>query len=241
MMMRWDIDERTARAAAAFPLLQGVCAPSVQDQGCVTDTWTWNKRVVQPPTWKVGLLSSSPAQIMKQFQAERYTQALALVVSWGRLGRTARYIYADGSPPTIQHIEETLRVCVESIRKTQSVAESWEKLTDWAVCKLGWSAVMTSKTLHFLCRSLGFEQNPPVAVDGEWIRNHVWPAFRKRIPHDQLPGDWKDNTFDAYCRYMTAILTWADQKRWTTTQVEATLMDYFEDGGSAAEKCQTKN
>jgi hypothetical protein len=123
---------------------------------------------------------------------------------------------------TIEQINRTLRGCAESIKESESIEDSWVALTS----DLCWSAVMSSKTLHFLCRSLGFEQNPPVPIDSV-IRNKVWPAFRDPIPFAQRPEDWQGDSFDAYCRYMTAIATLANKKNWTTTQVETTLFDQF--------------
>lgn len=43
----------------------------------------------------------------------------------------------------------------------------------------------------------------------------------------QCPGNWKGNSFEAYSRYMTAILTWETQRNWTTTEMEATIFDQF--------------
>jgi hypothetical protein len=93
--------------------------------------------------------------------------------------------------------------------------------------QLAWSSVITSKTLHFLCRSLDFEQNPPVPIDGWCIRKKVWPDFCASIPIAQRPHDWAGDSFEAYCRYMTAILTWANQRNWTTTEIQVTNFDQY--------------
>jgi len=217
-MLNWRTDWQTVQAATAYSLPIKGDAPAPQFGGCLTSTQTWDDRVTQPATWKTGPLLSSPEEIIKQFREGRCTQALALVVSWGGMGRTSKFIYGERKPETIMRIERTLIDCAESIRESQSIADSWRMLTG-----SGWSAVITSKTLHFLCRSLGFAQNPPAAIDGGVIREKVWPAFCKSIPVGQRPADWQGNTFEAYCRYMTAILTWAAQRNWTTTQVEATI------------------
>jgi hypothetical protein len=118
-----------------------------------------------------------------------------------------------------------LEKCANSILASTSITPSWEILTGGTNGQLGWTAVMASKALHFLCRSLGFERNPPVAIDGERIRDHVWPAFRDCLPVLNRPSDWEGNTFEAYYRYMTAIRTWANHKGWSTTQVESTLFE----------------
>jgi len=228
--MRWPLDERTAQAADAYPLLKDATVPSPQFQGRNASKRIWDSRVVQPSTWGTGSILSSPEAIIDQFKGGHYTQGLALVVSWGLMWRQPASIYGDRQSKTIEHIERTLRECAEQISKSQSIADSWQMLTGLQDGGLRWSAVMASKTLHFLCRALGFQQDPPVPIDTAWIRKRVWPAFCSPIPFQQRPDNWEGNTFEAYCRYMTAIRTWAGQKQWTTTQVEATLMNVFEGG-----------
>lgn len=112
-----------------------------------------------------------------------------------------------------------------SIRESLSIEDSWGMLTGRKPGQLGWSSVMASKTLTFLCRSLGFEQNPPVPIDRERIRKNVWPIWRNSVPFTLRPLDWEADSLEAYGRYMTAILTWGEQKHWTTAQIEATLIN----------------
>ena len=223
-VLHWNLDEPTKKAAMDHPLLQAYNRPAVQFAGCSTHTVTWNDRVVQPSSWGNQPLISSPNEIMNQFRNRRYTQGLALVVSWGGMGRTSQYIYADRRTEMIQKIETRISDCANSISESRSVANSWLMLTGIADGQLGWSEVMASKMLHFLSRSLRFEQNPPVALDGGRIRNRIWPMFWKSLPLNQRPGDWEGRSFDAYSRYMTAVSTWAGQKGWTTTETEATLV-----------------
>jgi hypothetical protein len=227
-MLVWTMDERTAKAAAAYPFPIERNTPAAQFGGCLTSAQTWNDRVVQPTTWKSGSLKSSPDQIIKQFQSGRYTQALALVVSWGGMGRTSQYIYGVPNPEAIEHIERTLRECARSIEESRSIAGSWGILTGRKHGQLGWSSVMASKTLTFLCRSLGFEQNPPVPIDRERIRKNAWPIWRDSLPFSQRPVDWEGDSFEAYGRYMTTVLTWAAQKHWTTAQIEATIVNIID-------------
>jgi hypothetical protein len=233
MSMKWEIDKRTERAAREYPPkdFDKFDRPATQFMGFQTSTQAWNRRVVQPATWKAGPLRSGPREIIRQFRDRRYTQALALVVSWGGMARTSKYIYGDGTPETIGHIEQTLLNCAESIKTSRSIEDSWKALTGGKGGQLGWSAVMTSKALHFLCRSLDFEQNPPAVIDGKRIRESIWPGFLDSIPFAQRPGDWEGDTFEAYCRYMTAILTWADQMHWTTTQMENALTNLADGAG----------
>jgi hypothetical protein len=112
----------------------------------------------------------------------------------------------------IEDIGGALRLCAQSIRESESIASSWEVLRR----QLGWTSVMISKTLHFLCLSLDFNQDPPVPIDGDAVRKKVWPAFRDSVPVGERPGNWKGDEFEAYSRYMTAILAWAQIQQWGT-------------------------
>jgi hypothetical protein len=134
---------------------------------------------------------------------------------WRRAGNIYRH--------PLQKIHNTLKRCAQSIHETQSIEQSWRWLTN----DLDWSAVITSKTLHFMCRAHGFVQDPPVAIDNMVILNRVWPAFKQGIPLGQRPPSWRGNKFNAYSRYMTAILEWAKMRGWSTTEVETTLFDEY--------------
>jgi hypothetical protein len=222
-LIQWRLDPQTEQAARDYPIVIQANLPKPQFEGYDTNAKTWNDRVTQPAEWPTDQLKSCPNQIITFLKSERYTQGLAMVVSWGGMGRRSKDIYGQPRGEKIKKIEQTLRECAERIQLSQSIAEPWMVLTG----QLGWSAVLTSKTLHFLCRSLGFEQNPPVAIDNACIREKVWPAFRDGIPDAQRPGNWEGNTFEAYCRYMTAIITWSKLRDWTTTQMEATIFFEF--------------
>jgi hypothetical protein len=83
---------------------------------------------------------------------------------------------------------------------------------------------MASKALHFLSRALfPHDRHPPVPIDGAIIRKRVWWCFRHGIPPQRRPQDWDADDLEAYHRYMTAILTWAEARNWTTTELEATI------------------
>lgn len=224
MVLQWNLDEQTKKAAMACPLLSAYQHPVAQFAGCSTHTATWANRVVQPSSWGTRPIVSSPSEIMTQFRNRCYTQGLALVVSWGGMGRTSQYIYGDQGIETIRKIESRLIDCAESISESCSISNSWQTLTGIGDGQLAWSEVMTSKTLHFLGRSLGFEQNAPVALDGGRIRKRIWPLFSGSLALNKRPNDWEGRSFQAYSRYMTAVLTWAQQKGWTTSQTEATLV-----------------
>ena len=142
------------------------------------------------------------------------------------MGRTQNVVWKDHEPAGVDAI---LRSCVINIRESKSIADAWQILTGRGARELGWSDVMTSKTLHFMCRSLGFERNPAVPIDGQVMVKVVWPAFRASSPRGLRPELWRANGygFAAYNRYMTAIRTWADQREWSTTEVETTIYDAF--------------
>jgi hypothetical protein len=93
-------------------------------------------------------LPSSPSQITDFFQKELYTQAVAMVVSWGGMGRRSKDIYKQRSQGDIQRIDNGIRFSVGSIRNSGSIADAWTVLTGKGECELVWSAVMASKTLH---------------------------------------------------------------------------------------------
>jgi len=222
--MHWPVDAQTRLAAQNFPLPIQAQQPAPQDVGRGFDPTRWMRHlrpgVDQFPPSPAGGYRADPESIIAEFQAAHYLQGLALTVSWGTMARTKQHVYGQHQ---LQHIHDTLSQCAESITETQSIQQSWDML----VMGLGWTSVMTSKALHFLCRALGHNNDPPVPIDGEVIRNKVWPAFKNRINQGLRPRNWDGNSFDAYCRYMTAILEWARARNWTTTQMESTIWDEY--------------
>ncbi len=223
MLLQWKTDARTAQAASRYPFPIKRDSPAPQFHGCNTDTLTWRNRITQPTSWKSTNLLSSPSNIIAEFKNQRYTQGVALVVSWGGMGRTVQYIYGDSSVERIRLIEDVLKQCAADIQSSQSIESSWELLTGYGKGRLQWSTVMSSKTLHFLGRALGFQQNPPVPLDGGRMRNTIWPKWMEIVPYGQRPENWEGSSFTAYCRFMTAVITWANQRNWTTTELESTL------------------
>jgi hypothetical protein len=222
--MNWQIDNQTQQAATNNPLPIRAMAPTPQFAGRHFNPPKWNNRVMQPANWPQGFLVSSPQTIINEFQNQRYLQGLALVVSWGTMWRRPAAIW--GQRP-LYTIHMAMQNCAQSIQNAQSIDHAWSILTGNQQGQLGWSSVITSKTLHFLCRSLGFVQDPPVAIDNAVILNRVWPAFIAPINRVQRPANWRGNALGAYLRYMTAILTWANQRQWTTTDMEATIFDEY--------------
>jgi|SRR5690242_4138607 len=220
----WRMDAPTVHAASTYPLVIKAKVPAFQYPGCGFDPRSWNKYVVQPAAWPRGASTCSPKQIINEFQKRHFTQAVAMVACWGGMQRQAPAIWGSRTAQYLHNIEQTLSNCADSITQSGSIQDAWKKLTG----ALMWSAVITSKTLHFLARSLGFQQNPPVAIDGARIREKAWPAFRQLIPWNQCPQDWSGDSFEAYCRYTTAIITWSNHRNWTTTEMEATIFAEYD-------------
>jgi hypothetical protein len=228
--MIWQIDSVTQVAAQNFPLPIYSRSPLPQDSGDTFDPQTWQRHLRPGDVYPAGCSIATPEQIIAEFQASHYLQALALTISWGGMERTKDlYIYREHN---LQHIYDTLDRCAQSIQKTNSIEESWDFLTEG----LRWTNVITSKVLHFLCRALSLSQDPPVPIDNEVIVRYVWPGFRIGIPPGQRPQDWEGKSytgtneakiahysFAAYCRYMTAVIEWAQARRWTSTQLESTI------------------
>jgi hypothetical protein len=219
--MKWISDPSTEHAARRWhPIPITHEQPSAQFAGHVVDPDRANGRIAQPAHWPAGMLKSSPETIIGQFRNGHFTQALELVISWGGMARARCYIYRDWSPSLI---ESTLGSCAEAVINTQSIESAWTMLTGTAQGQLGWSAVIASKTLHFLCRAAGLDADPPVALDNGVMRNIVWPRFKATFSEGERPKDWSGNDFEAYIRYMTAIRVWAADRNWSTTALEATL------------------
>jgi hypothetical protein len=139
-----------------------------------------------------------------------------MVASWGTMWRQPDAIWGGRK---LETIEAALHECAHSIRRSESISGSWDILR----VQLSWTSVLISKTLHFLSLSLGFDHDPPVPIDGAVVRQRVWPIFRDSVPVRERPRNWEGDTFEAYSRYMTAILVWANQRHWSTAEVERTI------------------
>ncbi|MGD0214279.1 MAG: hypothetical protein ABSB87_13700 [Terriglobales bacterium] len=218
--MNWQLDNSTKTAARKYPLPIYSATTIAQDPGSSVDAADFVTRLRPGDVFNSSASASlqcSPVQIVDEFKLLHYLQAVALTICWGSMTRTKnKYIYRGHA---LQHIFGTLDQCAQSIQKTSSIQQSWDLLVNG----LSWTPVMTSKTLHFLCRALGFEQDPPVPIDNAVILAYVWPGFRINVPPSQRPLDWSGKSFAAYCRYMTAILEWSDIKSWSTTELESTI------------------
>lgn len=232
--LKWNYDETTAywanRGILPFPP-----SPQKQFEGSPLVENSWKKHLINNsfPEYcrhpnKPGYLLCSPSNIIRCFKNDKVLEALVLTIVWGAMTRTkGKSIYTQ--PNKI--IEEVLLKCMELTKRKNSVMDSWNLLVN----ELKWSAVITSKCLHFLVRSLDYEINPPVPIDNTVIIKKVWPKFKELVKGQRISGDpsmyegwWSyDASWDAYNRYMTAINCWSKLKGWTTTQIENTIFKVF--------------
>ena len=219
--LKWMDDEDTQNKARKYCPIGQRKKPAKQYEWFSLCKKTWDKddRVIHPSKWPDTLRLLGPQHIITEFKNQRYTHGLCMVVLWGNMKRTVKYIWYDHSPG---YIEKILHDCSKEIQSSHSIESSWLQLTE----ELGWSDVITSKTLHFMCRSAGFHKNPPVPIDKAVIMEKVWREWKER---QGVSGSWRNATHTFYCytRYITAIRTWALKKKWTTTEVEATIYDKF--------------
>jgi hypothetical protein len=222
MELKWELDEKTAFVCRDYPIFLGDMPPAQQYPGHNCIVKNWQRRLLTKDDFKDNVISCSPSEIVRCFREQRYLAGLALVVSWGGMARTSKFIYDRHS---LKKIENVLCECHQDIRETNRIDYAWRMLTE----DLDWSAVISSKALHFICRSLGCETNPPVAIDNAIILKKVWPIFKNNITKSLHPQNWSGKTFGSYNRYMTAILVWASQRQWTTTQIENTIFTYFQE------------
>jgi hypothetical protein len=236
-LLKWIPDEITRHWASKAPLPLGpVKHPQFDGTGKKMCESSWVKHILKNSFPSVcrhkdqpGCLSYSPESIISCFKDGNYLEALALVVRWGAMTRTKNSIYREDL--TLERIFSTFETSRHSILSTDSIEASWPLFTD-SSGGLGWSKVITSKSLHFFARSLGYE-NPPVPIDNKVIINVVWPTFLKMIKENRrwgdpaLPLDWQDNSWKSFNRYMTAIECWASHMGWSFTALENTLFSVY--------------
>jgi len=222
--MIWNPDPHTLHAAIALPIRLPNGRPTEQFAGYRFNP-QWNDRTMRGH-WLVERPRSSPDQIISHFRAARYLEGVIMVTSWGRMmrGHSRRMIYGENNRSRLRAIERAIEFCVVSISSERSIRLAWGRLVGEWTGELGWTPVMASKTLHFLCRAIFAEcRMPPVPLDS--TMRELGQSWRNGLPNGHRPGGWNDNSFAAYNRYMTAIITWAQRKGWTTTEMETTLFN----------------
>jgi len=173
-------------------------------------------------------LRPSPNNIISCFKDDDcFLQGFILAIFWGSMWQknSLKRIFC----PRLTNVESTLKEAKEKIVEEESIKNAWKLLAE----QLYWSPVFISKVLHFLSRSAGFEQNPPVPMDNKVTLKQIWPKFltmvrqkRENGNNNQEPAPW-EGKFEGYSRYMTLINVWAKEKNWSTTNIETTLFKKY--------------
>ncbi|MBP6739728.1 MAG: hypothetical protein KA146_07040 [Leptospiraceae bacterium] len=169
-------------------------------------------------------INSCPSNIIECFNESLFLEGLALVIMWGTMTRTKNKIYTKNK----NYIEDTIKEIKKKIIEENRIEKAWKLLTE----NLNWSNVMSSKFLHFFCRSLGYKNNPPVPIDNAIVKNIIWKEFNLRVgSYSNLikPKDWfENNSFESYNRYMTVINYWAKEMSVDNTTIEVSLFNYYQ-------------
>lgn len=227
----WDHDAATEFWARKCSVrLPRVPTPQYAGENRRAFSASWTDCILQGafPAWVAnddGTLDQRPETIVRCFREGLVLEGLTLTVAWGSMARTKPKVYSLGLP----QIRREFLAAQRSIQREHAVSSAWDRLGRI----LGWSPVIASKVLHFLCRGLGYTANPPVPFDRLVVNGIIWPAFKKRagkevrhlVSSPELPRSWVSASapFTAYTRYMTAIIVWAGQRRWSSTQLENSL------------------
>jgi len=219
--MNWQSDAQSETAALLIPppiVLPHEPAPQYPGRAFNTNNWAHRFSPAEPALEDIQ--TSSPEAIIARIQAEAYTQALCLIISWGTMWRSQQYIYRQHDN---EFIRQAIMDAVLYVAADQSIPRAWHRLTGNQEESPRWTPVIASKVLHFIARALGHVEDPPTPIDNKIILQHLWPKWIANVPFDQRPQSWKGRSFEAYNRYMTVIRTWACLQGWTTTQMESTI------------------
>lgn len=187
-------------------------------------------RVLNPQNWLDRVINqdlilnynnSSPANIIECFRNDNMLEGLVLVVSWGTMWRRNNQIYHY----PLNVIQGSLLNAKQSIIDTDSINQAWYILTN----ELNWGNVLMSKALHFICRSIDIEVDPPVPIDNAVFLNKVWPSLMLNVPRNHRPQNWR-NGLEGYLRYMTFINYLRENiyQDWNNTNIENTLFSVFQ-------------
>ncbi|MFA5779417.1 MAG: hypothetical protein WC947_04720 [Elusimicrobiota bacterium] len=179
-----------------------------------------------------GVSLPNPCNIIRCFDQDYYLQGMVLVIIWGNMRRKTNEVFNPKNKPRNENenIQNILKEAKKKIVVDCPIDDAWYLLEK----NLGWRNVFISKVLHFLSRSAGFVNNPPVPIDNAIIFDRVWQNFIRRVEEKKKAGDkhdkpksWNSGGICGYLRYMTLINIWAKQKNWSTTDIETTLYQKF--------------
>lgn len=210
MPMNWNINHQITDIALHIYVDLADADPE-QYPGRAINTNLWKNFTINR-NFPSDLVVCSPANIIKCFQKDLFLEGLILTTNWGKMSGTVETIYQQD----IETIREWLKKCKEDINLNNSIQNSW----DWLTTELGWTNVMTSKLLHFLCRSLGYN-NVPAPIDGSRIIGKFKPHLRNFLIENMDAFDlnltiikdllsWDNNDYNSYLKYMGFILQWSD-------------------------------
>lgn len=187
---------------------------------------------------KPGYVVCGPDEVIACFRGNHDLHAVALVAAWGGMRRPAplNRILARGTEAITSGVSDARQALIDASNGNTDAQDAWEALTGPADQSPRWTHVMTSKTLHFLCRSLGID-DPPLPIDNAAAiegarRRFTSDVQQARDAENHLhpaPGSWNTDTHDwePFSRYMTAIRTWAAARDWSAGDFEQTMFfDY---------------
>lgn len=228
MPMNWNINQQITDIALHIHV-DLADADTEQYPGRAINTNLWKNFTISrnfPPE----LVVCSPANIIECFQDDLFLEGLILTINWGKMNKTVEKIFNQD----VRTIDECLKKCKEDISQHHSINNSW----DWLTIELGWTNVMTSKVLHFLCRSLNLTK-VPVPIDNAQILDKFRPMLKKFLEDNQerfrnyIPlfsnllinnllrwGQNQNRSFESYQRYMQFIIAWSDDGDTTAFEVK---------------------
>lgn len=234
--IQWQIDKTTEYWAKRISLPASLdWQPQVSGEKRRMLIMNWRRRLIGETSthhlFAIGqeYVVPSVENIKECFRENYFLEGLILTVGWGGMARAQKSIYRESLD--LKGIEAALSAAKNAINQDGDIQSAWKKLTDKEKDQLGWGRVITSKVLHFLARSCGYEENPPVPFDNAvtWNLLRAWffssIALKRQGQYPPLPQTWwdNDNSWESYNRYMTAIICWAEQRGWHTTDVDASV------------------
>lgn len=233
MPMNWDIHEEFLNIKQQITnIAQQITVDftvenSAQYEGRRINLNLWNNLNINrlfPEEFRV----CSPNNIITCFGNDNFMEGLILTINWGVMNRAINSIFREN----INTIERYLKKCKDDIEDNNNICNSW----NWMTNDLRWTKVMSSKLLHFLCRSLG-HTNVPSPIDGGRIIRKFKPHLKNFLNENRTALNitsteinkflsWNNNDLTSYLKYMAFILTWSNE---LTIEFESRLFNNLED------------
>ena len=230
--LTWDSESDSRAVAAIWNPVRNLRAPREQYQGKASHSAvTWQGWMGSTPFPSYVLVEAgnkvdaSVGKIKRAFREGDYLAGVILTFAWGGMQRQKVHLIGPPGANEQLKIEAAFRLAADMIIEDGRIERAWNHLD-----MLHWSAVAKSKTLHFLARALGCEKYPPVPIDNAAILNTLLPEVGRRAINSGIaPPRWRGGSWEAYSAYMTVIIAWAREMHWTTTQVEASIFDLYQE------------